>query len=310
MGAPPEIRRRITEAFPAPGRLSAPLRPNFLSVSRLVRLHEPRHSGKFGNAENVRRHCSFGFPGVDLQVTSRPCGRIPRRRRDARDANHAGPGSRAATTNSLYLGNRMGSRHPLESIHTALGITASSLTIFGFVTGVYTFGQLGSIGGRIDLAFGIEMSASAFILIVGMLGAAFFCLGAFMGGWGRRSTLGWVFAVGTIGALGAALIPILTSFTIQWWSLSTSDQWNMVFWGAFMLMGVLVCGSLALADEVGCPACGQLALRVQERQLLRSTSEQVPAEQGWKWVVRREYRIRKRCSACDALVTKNTVETT
>jgi hypothetical protein len=43
----------IGDAFPAPGRLAAPLRPNFLSVSRLVRLHEPHHSGKFGNAENV-----------------------------------------------------------------------------------------------------------------------------------------------------------------------------------------------------------------------------------------------------------------
>lgn len=28
--------QRITDAFPAPGRLAAPLRPNFLCVSRLV----------------------------------------------------------------------------------------------------------------------------------------------------------------------------------------------------------------------------------------------------------------------------------
>ena len=48
--------RQITEAFPAPGRLAAPLRPNFHSVSRLVRLHEPRHSGKFGNARYVKRN--------------------------------------------------------------------------------------------------------------------------------------------------------------------------------------------------------------------------------------------------------------
>ena len=50
-----ERARRVTDAFPAPGRLAAPLRPNFLSVSRLVRSHEPRHSGKFGNAVNVMR---------------------------------------------------------------------------------------------------------------------------------------------------------------------------------------------------------------------------------------------------------------
>ena len=50
-----ERARRVTDAFPAPGRLAAPLRPNFLCVSRLVRLHEPRHSGKFGNAVNVMR---------------------------------------------------------------------------------------------------------------------------------------------------------------------------------------------------------------------------------------------------------------
>jgi hypothetical protein len=40
---------RELKRLPAPGRLAAPFRPNFLSVSRLVRLHEPRHSGKFGN---------------------------------------------------------------------------------------------------------------------------------------------------------------------------------------------------------------------------------------------------------------------
>ena len=52
-------RVRITEAFPAPGRLAAPLRPNFLCVSRLVRLHESRHSGKFGNAGYVIRNGSL-----------------------------------------------------------------------------------------------------------------------------------------------------------------------------------------------------------------------------------------------------------
>ena len=56
MGEGAAPRLRITDAFPAPGRLAAPLRPNFLSVSRLVQSHEPRHSGKFGNARNVKRN--------------------------------------------------------------------------------------------------------------------------------------------------------------------------------------------------------------------------------------------------------------
>ena len=53
---PGREQRRLTDAFPAPGRLAAPPRPNFHSVSRLVRLHEPRPSGKFGNAVNVMRN--------------------------------------------------------------------------------------------------------------------------------------------------------------------------------------------------------------------------------------------------------------